>query len=60
MERKAAVTVRELKKQLQQEKKRAEKLQDKLKTIETGNLGDNDRLGIIKFYPFTEKLLNNK
>ena len=55
MERKAAVTVRELKKQLQQEKKRAEKLQDKLKTIETGNLGDNDRLGIIKFYPFTEK-----
>ena len=46
VERKAAVTVRELKKQLSAEKKRAEKLQEKIKTVDTNQLVEPERLTI--------------
>ena len=38
VERKAAVTVRELKKQLSSEKKRAEKLAEKIKTVDSAEI----------------------
>ena len=38
VERKAAVTVRELKKQLSAEKKRAEKLAEKIKTVDSAEI----------------------
>ena len=41
------MTVRELKKQLQSEKKRAEKLQEKLKTVDTDQLVPPNGLALL-------------
>ena len=46
VERKAAVTVRELKKQLSSEKKRAEKLAEKIKTVDSNQIETGDRLSV--------------
>lgn len=48
VERKAAVTVRELKKQVQAEKKRADKLQDKIRDIDENQIVEHERLSVPK------------
>ena len=46
VERKAAVTVRELKKQVQAEKKRADKLQEKIRDIDEHQIIEHERLAV--------------
>jgi len=46
VERKAAVTVRELKKQVKAEKNRADKLQEKLRDIDTSQISIQERLSV--------------